>query len=72
MAMARVCDLCGKPVRAPFKQLKVLKVESEDTEPRNFKTIKSLDLHEKCYSGFAAWLKEVQDKSEQFKNVGPA
>lgn len=63
MAMTRVCDLCGKPVKAPFKQLKVLKAEADDQEPKTYKTVKSLDLHEKCYSGFWEWLKRAQENS---------
>lgn len=70
--MTRVCDLCGKPVKAPFKQLKVLKAESDDQEPKTFKTVKSLDFHEKCYVGFAEWLKQAQEQSLQFKEVTPA
>lgn len=56
MAMARVCDMCGRLVSAPFKQLKVLTAESEDTEPRNYRTIRSIDLHNDCYDGLDEWM----------------
>lgn len=69
MAMARVCDACGQPVKAPFKQMKVLSADNDDQLPRDYKTVKSLDFHEKCYNGFRSWLAEVQDKSQMFKGI---
>lgn len=66
MAMARVCDACGKPVRAPFRQMKVTAADTDEQEPRNYKTIKSMDFHVKCYTGFTEWIKEIQNKSGMF------
>lgn len=69
MAMVRVCDICAKPVTAPHKQLKVLSVEEEGTAPRDFKTVKSMDLHDNCYSSFQSWIAEVQYKTSKFKGA---
>jgi hypothetical protein len=60
MAMTRVCDICGKPVKAPFKQLKVLKAESDTQEPKTYRTIGSMDFHENCFEGFTGWLANQQ------------
>lgn len=69
MAMMRVCDVCGKLITPPHKRLRVLAVDSESTEPRNYKTAKSLDMHDNCYSSFLEWLKRTQEKAAQFKDL---
>lgn len=66
MAMSRVCDLCGKPVRVPFRQMKVNDAKSEAEEPRNYKTVGSYDFHLPCYSKFYIWLKQQQKESGMF------
>lgn len=72
MAMTRVCDLCGKPVKAPFKQIKVLLAENDEQEPKTYRTVQSMDFHGKCYTAFQQWLIQAQEKSLQFKDVQPA
>lgn len=48
MAMARVCDSCSELISGDHKQLKVLNAV-KGVEPREYKTVRSLDLHEDCY-----------------------
>ena len=66
MAMARICDVCGKPVGGTFRQLKVI-VGDESKESRNWKTVKLLDMHQRCFSGFAEWLHKTREQSDMFK-----
>ena len=70
MAMARVCDACGELVEAPFKQLKVLDAAEEGTEPRNYKTVRSMDLHPMCYGTLDDFLKKSKAEHRKLAKVG--
>lgn len=69
MAMARVCDACGELVEAPFKPLKVLDAAEEGMEPRNFKTVRSMDLHGNCYDDLVDYLDGVKREARKVRAI---
>lgn len=69
MAMIRVCDLCGNPVSAPHKQMKVLDYTTPDMPIKDAKTIKSMDLHNKCYAGLLEHIERTLQSAKEIQDV---
>lgn len=49
MAMARICDMCGNLIEEGERRILTFKkIDDSIQEPREAKTVKSLDLHVGC------------------------
>lgn len=56
-------------VKAPHKQIKVNDITEDLEAPRDAKTIRSIDLHNKCWVALQEHIKRTSEQAQALKEV---